>query len=236
MNTVYDFVNKSVLSREIVQSTLNREIVKSTVTYVNSLSTCAYGMVPEIVKRQTASGLQYAQWAAQSAATVPSRISSLASQSVATVHSGITSTLYAVTPTFLTKKIASGKSLKMVANGNASNGFHSNGVANGHVINGIARGHAAAAVDEECLDKKLKPVRFQHPGSERDRIFVTGSFYQWQVQIPLTFKTSKFETHIYLPEGRHEFKFVVNGVWKHNANYPVVHNDVGDLNNYIDVQ
>jgi len=118
-----------------------------------------------------------------------------------------------------------------VTNGYILNGVGHKGVSNGSVTNGVV-GHG---VSTTCLDKKMKRVSFEWLGSDRDKVFITGSFYDWRVKLPLNKRSRKFAAQIDLPKGRHEFKFVVNGVWKHSANYPSIQNDFGDLNNYVDV-
>lgn len=89
-------------------------------------------------------------------------------------------------------------------------------VANGTVANGtVSNGTVHHAPVVECLEKRLKPVVFEWMGPERDKVAITGDFYNWQVQVPLNRKSKKFAAQIDLPKGRHEFKFVVNGTWKY---------------------
>jgi len=83
-----------------------------------------------------------------------------------------------------------------------------------------------------AIEKRLFPVEFEWSGPG-EKVFITGSFYEWTVKIPLNKKSNKFYAKIDLPKGRHEFKFVVNGSWKSSLRYPTITNGYGETNNYI---
>jgi len=85
-----------------------------------------------------------------------------------------------------------------------------------------------------AIEKRLFPVEFEWTGPG-EKVFITGSFYDWTVQIPLSKKSNKFYAKIDLPKGHHEFKFIINGIWKSSLRYPTVTNVYGDTNNCIDI-
>mgnify|MGYP001160719151 CR=1 FL=1 len=59
-----------------------------------------------------------------------------------------------------------------------------------------------------------KRVKFEmkaEPGSE---VFVAGTFNSWDPKKnPMTAKKGVYSASLLLPKGRHEYKFVINGVW-----------------------
>jgi len=72
------------------------------------------------------------------------------------------------------------------------------------------------------------------PGSD---VFVTGTFNNWnpfQCRMLDESGTGIFRIALKLPPGRHEYKFVVNGEWRSDPNYPDwVVNEHGTLNSVI---
>jgi hypothetical protein len=80
-------------------------------------------------------------------------------------------------------------------------------------------------------------------------VLVTGSFFNWCNTIPLHRRNSDsstptttiapedvFSTVLYLPPGKHLYKFIVDGVWHYAPHQPVVTDEVGNLNNWIIVK
>ena len=45
-----------------------------------------------------------------------------------------------------------------------------------------------------------------------------------------------FYTIVELPEGEHQYKFLVDGSWKYSDNVPTVDNKIGSLNNLVVVR
>lgn len=59
-----------------------------------------------------------------------------------------------------------------------------------------------------------KRVKFQIQSEEGSEVCVAGSFNGWNpAKNKMTCDEGMFSTSILLPKGRHEYKFVVNGVW-----------------------
>jgi 1,4-alpha-glucan branching enzyme len=73
-------------------------------------------------------------------------------------------------------------------------------------------------------------------GSE---VFVAGTFNDWnprQLRLKDYSHGGMFRTTVAMPPGRHEYKFIVDGEWRIDANYPDwVVNDHGSLNSVINV-
>lgn len=90
-------------------------------------------------------------------------------------------------------------------------------------------------------------------------VLVTGSFFNWRNTIALHRYESEpgygvtvnpssnnggglsetedvFSTVLYLPPGKYEYKFVVDGAWHYDPKQPVVTDETGNLNNFIIVE
>lgn len=64
---------------------------------------------------------------------------------------------------------------------------------------------------------------------------VAGSWDGWKRRIPLVKSKEDFTTIINLPEGRHEFKFLVDAAWMCDNNLPKQVAQAGVENNVIEV-
>lgn len=65
-------------------------------------------------------------------------------------------------------------------------------------------------------DTAGKKVRFELPAKPGSEVFVAGTFNNWSPTAnPLKYNPAlgHFETFLHVPDGKHEYKFVVNGVW-----------------------
>jgi hypothetical protein len=45
-----------------------------------------------------------------------------------------------------------------------------------------------------------------------------------------------FSTVLYLPPGKYEYKFIVDGAWHYDPHQPVVTDEVGNLNNIVVIE
>lgn len=74
------------------------------------------------------------------------------------------------------------------------------------------------------------------PGSE---VYVAGTFNNWspkQKRLKDAKGDGVYSAALLLPTGRHEYKFVVNGVWSVDPECPQwVQNELGSLNSVIHV-
>jgi 1,4-alpha-glucan branching enzyme len=84
-----------------------------------------------------------------------------------------------------------------------------------------------------------KPVLFETSAERDSRVYVAGTFNGWNpTSHPLTYHPSDdlFRATLLLPQGVHEYKFVVNGVWHVDVKCPNwVLNNNGTLNSVISV-
>ncbi|KAL2099990.1 hypothetical protein ACEWY4_004384 [Coilia grayii] len=92
--------------------------------------------------------------------------------------------------------------------------------------------------DLEASDKGPvvdRPTVFRWTGVGKE-VFVSGSFNNWTNKIPLTRSQNNFVAIVDLPEGEHQYKFYVDGQWIHDPAEPVVTNQMGSVNNIIQVK
>jgi 1,4-alpha-glucan branching enzyme len=87
--------------------------------------------------------------------------------------------------------------------------------------------------------QKGKTIQFEISAKEGSKVYVAGTFNNWDPTThPLEHhpEDGVFRGTINLPVGKHEYKFVVNGVWHLDAKCPNwTHNEHGSLNSVIHV-
>ncbi|XP_026281601.1 5'-AMP-activated protein kinase subunit beta-1 isoform X3 [Frankliniella occidentalis] len=87
---------------------------------------------------------------------------------------------------------------------------------------------------EEPPGEKVLPTVFKWDGGGK-QVYISGTFTEWKV-IPMVKSHGDFVTIIDLPEGEHQYKFMVDGEWKHDPSVKIIHNDVGTKNNMVSVK
>ena len=79
-------------------------------------------------------------------------------------------------------------------------------------------------------------VLFEWNNGAVEKVQLAGSFTQWKpVEMVKTLGTDKWALKLDLPPGEYEFKFVVDGNWVHDEGQPSKRNEMGTLNNVINV-
>jgi len=74
--------------------------------------------------------------------------------------------------------------------------------------------------------------RWEHGGRQ---VYITGTFNNWEQQIPMHRSGNDF-TYIHnLKKGKHAFKFIVDDEWRFAPDQPTVADIEGRINNFIDV-
>ena len=93
--------------------------------------------------------------------------------------------------------------------------------------------------EETTISKKDERVPFKFEWKEGgNKVTITGSFLSnWTVFIEMVKNPENgfFEFNINLPKEVHQFKFVVDNIWKCSNNYPVSNDGHGNINNVIDL-
>lgn len=86
----------------------------------------------------------------------------------------------------------------------------------------------------EIDEKGALPTVFKWDGGGK-QVYISGTFSDWKA-LPMVKSHGDFVTIIDLPEGEHEFKFYVDGEWRHDPKLKNIENDVGSKNNMISVR
>ena len=74
---------------------------------------------------------------------------------------------------------------------------------------------------------------FRISGSGAKEAYVSGTFSNWE-KIPMLARTEEdFMTVLELPEGEHQFRYLVDGTWTTDSDLPSVDNRLGSRNNVI---
>ena len=68
------------------------------------------------------------------------------------------------------------------------------------------------------------------------QVFLSGSYDDWKSKTQLSKSHGDFYTIIDLPEGTHQYKFLVDGQWLCDMTEPRVENDIGSENNVVIVR
>lgn len=86
------------------------------------------------------------------------------------------------------------------------------------------------------LSKSLVTLKWE--GSNCSSVEISGLDIGWGQRVPLRFDKEKgfWITERELPEGRYEYKYIVDGKWTNNKKEPVTEvNKDGHINNYVEV-
>ena len=88
------------------------------------------------------------------------------------------------------------------------------------------------------VSSSSKPVRFQVSAEPGCRVFVAGTFNSWDpTKHRMKGTKGVYSITISVPTGRHEYKFVVDGVWSIDPGNPdFVPNKHGTLNSVIKIE
>ncbi|XP_065349101.1 5'-AMP-activated protein kinase subunit beta-1 isoform X2 [Cloeon dipterum] len=70
--------------------------------------------------------------------------------------------------------------------------------------------------------KKTLPTVFKWEGGGK-QVYVSGTFSNWKT-LPMVKSQGDFVTIVDLPEGEHEYKFLVDGEWKHDSGKTITTN------------
>ena len=85
---------------------------------------------------------------------------------------------------------------------------------------------------EKSVDDEKLPVTFKY-ASKKDRaiqeVFLVGTFTSWKDKVAMTKNDEQFVAIVDLPEGEHQYKFVVDGNWEHDPNQVTFRTNNQDL-------
>lgn len=87
-------------------------------------------------------------------------------------------------------------------------------------------------------DRRCQRIEFRLRAKPGSAVFIAGTFNDWDpTNLPLRpTDEGAYRATLLLPPGRHEYKFIVNGVWRMDPECPDwVPNPLGTLNSVVSV-
>ncbi|GFS64663.1 5'-AMP-activated protein kinase subunit beta-1 [Nephila pilipes] len=97
--------------------------------------------------------------------------------------------------------------------------------------NDRARSSTTSTTSSECAQF---PTVFKWEGGGKE-VLISGTFSDWK-PVPMVESQGDFALILDVPEGEHQYKFLVDGQWIHSSSQPTVNNDMGTKNNVLTVQ
>ncbi|KAI4489586.1 hypothetical protein M0802_011023 [Mischocyttarus mexicanus] len=86
----------------------------------------------------------------------------------------------------------------------------------------------------KVTDSKVLPTVFKWEGGGK-QVYISGTFTGWKT-LPMVKSHGDFVTIIDLPEGEHQYKFYVDGEWRHDPGLKIIDNGMGSKNNLVAVR
>ncbi|XP_076239979.1 5'-AMP-activated protein kinase subunit beta-2-like [Calliopsis andreniformis] len=86
----------------------------------------------------------------------------------------------------------------------------------------------------KVTDSKVLPTVFKWEGGGK-QVYISGTFTGWKT-LPMVKSHGDFVTIIDLPEGEYQYKFFVDGEWRHDPDIKIVDNGMGSKNNLVSVR
>lgn len=83
-------------------------------------------------------------------------------------------------------------------------------------------------------DDDIVPTVFKWENGGRN-VYITGTFNNWERQIPMHRSGNEFSYVHSLTRGKHAYKFIVDDEWRFAPDQPTVADVEGRINNFIDV-
>ncbi len=74
--------------------------------------------------------------------------------------------------------------------------------------------------------------KWEHGGKH---VYITGTFNNWERQIPMHRSGNDFTYVHNLKRGKHAFKFIVDDEWRYAPDQPTIADVEGQINNFIDI-
>ncbi|UYV68214.1 PRKAB2 [Cordylochernes scorpioides] len=96
------------------------------------------------------------------------------------------------------------------------------------------RPRASTVTPGTTLDETALPTVFKWDGGGKE-VHISGTFTGWK-PIPMVRSSGDFTLILEIPEGEHQYKFLVDGQWRHDSKESVVDNELGTKNNLIRVR
>lgn len=98
----------------------------------------------------------------------------------------------------------------------------------------MMRPRATTITPGTTLSDSALPTVFKWEGGGKD-VCISGTFTDWK-PLPMVRSHGDFVLILEVPEGEHQYKFLVDGQWAHDPNITIVDNNMGTKNNQIEVK
>ncbi|XP_013778710.1 5'-AMP-activated protein kinase subunit beta-1-like [Limulus polyphemus] len=99
---------------------------------------------------------------------------------------------------------------------------------------GEMRPRASTITSSTNINETALPTVFKWEGGGKD-VYISGSFTQWE-PLKMVHSQDNFVLILDVPEGEHQYKFLVDGQWQHDPKEPNVDESGGAKKNLINVQ
>uniref|UniRef100_A0A061SAM4 5'-AMP-activated protein kinase, regulatory beta subunit n=1 Tax=Tetraselmis sp. GSL018 TaxID=582737 RepID=A0A061SAM4_9CHLO len=100
----------------------------------------------------------------------------------------------------------------------------------GNSHSGFGKGDGFSELTEP--DKVLVVLSWKGEGKTVD---LKGSFDNWELSYPMEKTALGFTLVKFLSPGVYQYKFIVDGEWRHAADQPAIHDELGNINNVLEV-
>ena len=84
------------------------------------------------------------------------------------------------------------------------------------------------------VEESVVPTVFKWEHGGR-HVYITGTFNNWEKQIPMHRSGNDFTYVHNLKKGKHAFKFIVDDEWRFAPDQPTIADIEGRINNFIDI-
>jgi len=74
-------------------------------------------------------------------------------------------------------------------------------------------------------------IEWKHGGNH---VLLAGAFNNWK-GVPMRNENGTWIEDLKLNQGVHQFKFIVDGMWRYDAGKPIVDDSYGNINNIVSV-
>ncbi|XP_046388891.1 5'-AMP-activated protein kinase subunit beta-1 [Ischnura elegans] len=98
---------------------------------------------------------------------------------------------------------------------------------------GVPRQRASTVSEGTKVNDRVLPTVFKWDGGGK-QVYISGTFSNWKT-LPMVKSHGDFVTIIDLPEGEHQYKFFVDGEWRHDPGVALIDNGMGSKNNLVSV-
>ena len=100
------------------------------------------------------------------------------------------------------------------------------------IVGGVATHQFSNQMNSQTEELVPTVFRWEHGGRQ---VYITGTFNNWEHQIPMHRSGNDFAYIHNLKKGKHAFKFIVDDEWRFAPDQPTVADIEGRINNFIDV-